>query len=127
MRFTCEDAFRTGTVPLYGAVVAFGANRVGIPDMVGCAIANAIVALRVGATDINTTVLSIGEHNGITSLGGVVAALLVALLAAGTPARRRLAPIRDVMEDDDGSGGGIPSSTTGPGVGGACALPPRPP
>lgn len=39
----------------------------------GCAIANAFVALEAGATHIDTTVLGIGERNGITSLGGLVA------------------------------------------------------
>ncbi len=38
----------------------------------GCAIANAFVALEAGATHIDTTVLGIGERNGITSLGGLV-------------------------------------------------------
>ncbi len=41
----------------------------------GCAIANAFVALEAGATHIDTTVLGIGERNGITSLGGLVARL----------------------------------------------------
>lgn len=39
----------------------------------GCAIANAFVALEAGATHIDTSVLGIGERNGITSLGGLVA------------------------------------------------------
>ncbi len=39
----------------------------------GCAIANAFSALEAGATHIDTTVLGIGERNGITSLGGLVA------------------------------------------------------
>ncbi|KAF7557652.1 hypothetical protein G7046_g6001 [Stylonectria norvegica] len=42
----------------------------------GCAIANAFVALEAGATHIDTTVLGIGERNGITSLGGLVACLM---------------------------------------------------
>ncbi|MBN1562862.1 MAG: homocitrate synthase [Anaerolineae bacterium] len=41
----------------------------------GCAIANACAALEAGATHIDTTVLGIGERNGITSLGGLVARL----------------------------------------------------
>ncbi len=41
----------------------------------GCAIANALCALQGGATHIDTTVLGIGERNGITSLGGLVARL----------------------------------------------------
>jgi homocitrate synthase len=39
----------------------------------GCAIANAYAALEAGATHIDTTVLGIGERNGITPLGGLVA------------------------------------------------------
>ena len=43
----------------------------------GCAIANAYCALEAGATHIDTSVLGIGERNGITSLGGLVARLYV--------------------------------------------------
>jgi homocitrate synthase len=39
----------------------------------GCAIANAFSALEAGATHIDTSVLGIGERNGITPLGGLVA------------------------------------------------------
>ena len=41
----------------------------------GCAIANAYAALEAGATHIDTSILGIGERNGITSLGGLVARL----------------------------------------------------
>lgn len=41
----------------------------------GCAIANACAALDAGATHIDTTILGIGERNGITPLGGLVARL----------------------------------------------------
>jgi homocitrate synthase len=41
----------------------------------GCAIANAFAALEAGATHIDTTVLGIGERNGITPLGGLIARL----------------------------------------------------
>jgi homocitrate synthase len=41
----------------------------------GCAIANAYSALEAGATHIDTSVMGIGERNGITSLGGLVARL----------------------------------------------------
>lgn len=44
-------------------------------DDAGCAIANAYAALAAGATHVDTTVLGIGERNGITSLGGLVARL----------------------------------------------------
>jgi len=43
----------------------------------GCAIANACAALEAGATHIDTTILGIGERNGITSLGGLVARMYV--------------------------------------------------
>jgi homocitrate synthase len=39
----------------------------------GCAIANSYCALEAGATHIDTSVLGIGERNGITPLGGLVA------------------------------------------------------
>ncbi len=41
----------------------------------GCAIANSYAALEAGATHIDTTVLGIGERNGITPLGGLIARL----------------------------------------------------
>ncbi|WP_119070046.1 homocitrate synthase [Aggregatilinea lenta] len=41
----------------------------------GCAIANACAALEGGATHVDTTVLGIGERNGITPLGGLMARL----------------------------------------------------
>jgi homocitrate synthase len=41
----------------------------------GCAIANAYSALEAGATHVDTTVLGIGERNGITPLGGFLARL----------------------------------------------------
>ncbi|MCB9459335.1 MAG: homocitrate synthase [Anaerolineaceae bacterium] len=41
----------------------------------GCAIANAAAALEAGATHVDTTVLGIGERNGITPLGGLIARL----------------------------------------------------
>jgi len=39
----------------------------------GCAIANSFAALEAGVTHIDTSVLGIGERNGITPLGGFVA------------------------------------------------------
>ncbi|PWW76918.1 homocitrate synthase [Tuber magnatum] len=44
----------------------------------GCAVANAYCALEAGATHIDTSVLGIGERNGITPLGGLVARMIVA-------------------------------------------------
>lgn len=43
----------------------------------GCAIANAYCALESRATHIDATVLGIGERNGITPLGGLMACLIV--------------------------------------------------
>ena len=39
----------------------------------GCAVANAYCALEGGATHVDTSVLGIGERNGITPLGGLIA------------------------------------------------------
>ncbi|EFE31301.1 uncharacterized protein ARB_01923 [Trichophyton benhamiae CBS 112371] len=44
----------------------------------GCAIANAYCALEGGATHIDTSVLGIGERNGITPLGGLMARMIAA-------------------------------------------------
>jgi homocitrate synthase len=41
----------------------------------GCAIANSFTALEAGATHIDTSILGIGERNGITPLGGLIARL----------------------------------------------------
>ncbi|GAA95487.1 uncharacterized protein L969DRAFT_85161 [Mixia osmundae IAM 14324] len=43
----------------------------------GCSIANAFCALEAGATHIDTSVLGIGERNGITPLGGFLARMYV--------------------------------------------------
>ena len=39
----------------------------------GCAVANALAAVEGGATHVDTTVLGIGERNGIASLSGLIA------------------------------------------------------
>ncbi|WWC87097.1 homocitrate synthase, cytosolic isozyme [Kwoniella dendrophila CBS 6074] len=44
----------------------------------GCSIANAYAALEAGATHIDTSILGIGERNGITPLGGLIARMMVA-------------------------------------------------
>lgn len=41
----------------------------------GCAIINSYTALEAGATHIDTTLLGVGERNGITSLSGIIARL----------------------------------------------------
>ncbi|PRQ74503.1 HMGL-like-domain containing protein [Rhodotorula toruloides] len=46
-------------------------------DDSGCAVANAFCALEAGATHIDTSVLGIGERNGITTLGGLIARMYV--------------------------------------------------
>ena len=61
----------------------------------GCAVANAFAALQAGATHIDTTVLGIGERNGITSLGAFVARLYVADPAA-VRQRYDLASLREL-------------------------------
>ena len=43
----------------------------------GCAVANAYCALEAGATHVDTSVLGIGERNGITPLGGLMARMYV--------------------------------------------------
>ncbi len=42
-------------------------------DDAGCAVANSFSALEAGATHVDTTILGIGERNGITSMGGLLA------------------------------------------------------
>lgn len=59
----------------------------------GCAIANAFAALEAGATHIDTTVLGIGERNGITPLGGLVARMYT-LDRGATRAKYRLERLR---------------------------------
>ena len=41
----------------------------------GCAVANAFCALEAGATHVDTSILGIGERNGIPPLGGLIARL----------------------------------------------------
>merc|ERR1712193_417979 len=80
VRFSSEDRFRSDLVDLlsiYQAVDKIGVNRVGIADTVGCANANAFCALEAGATHIDTSVLGIGERNGITPLGAFMARMVV--------------------------------------------------
>ncbi|KAL2917013.1 homocitrate synthase lys21 [Polyrhizophydium stewartii] len=61
----------------------------------GCAIANAYAALEAGATHIDTSVLGIGERNGITPLGGLIARMYTAD-KDGIKAKYRLEALRDV-------------------------------
>jgi homocitrate synthase len=67
----------------------------------GCAVANALAALEAGATHIDTTVLGIGERNGITSLSGLIARV-------GTVAPERVEPYRlDLLPQLDARVAGI--------------------
>ena len=43
----------------------------------GCAIANSYAAIKAGAKYVDVTVLGIGERNGITPLGGLLARMIV--------------------------------------------------
>jgi len=56
---------------------------------IGCAVANAHAAITNGATHINTSVLGLGERNGITPLEGMIA-VLYAVDRASTMKRFRL-------------------------------------
>ena len=63
----------------------------------GCAVANAYCALEAGATHIDTSVLGIGERNGITPLG----ALLARMIAADrdyVKGKYRLEKIKDIED-----------------------------
>jgi homocitrate synthase len=60
----------------------------------GCAIANAFAALEAGATHIDTTILGIGERNGIVPLSGMIARLLS--VNPELVARYRLEMLRDL-------------------------------
>ena len=66
----------------------------------GCAIANACAALDAGATHIDTAILGIGERNGITPLGGLVARLYTLDRAYVQKYNLRLLPALDRMIAD---------------------------
>jgi len=67
----------------------------------GCAVANALAALEAGATHIDTTVLGIGERNGIASLSGLIARI-------GTVSPDRVDPYRlDLLPQLDAQVAGI--------------------
>src|SRR5437016_3578360 len=63
----------------------------------GCAIANAFAALEAGATHIDTTVLGIGERNGIVPLSGMIARLLSVRPDLVAPYRLEILPELDRM------------------------------
>ena len=66
----------------------------------GCAIANAFAAVEAGATHIDTTVLGIGERNGITPLSGLIARLFLSAPELVTRYRLPLLPELDNMVAD---------------------------
>jgi homocitrate synthase len=80
-RFGLADTMGGATPLQVFEIVGLIAARIGKPiefhghNDTGCAVANACMALDAGATHLNTTVLGIGERNGIASLEGLVAAL----------------------------------------------------
>jgi homocitrate synthase len=61
----------------------------------GCAIANAYEALDAGATHVDVSVLGIGERNGITPLGGIVARMF-SLEPQAVAERYRLGQLREL-------------------------------
>lgn len=63
----------------------------------GCAIANSFAAWEAGATHIDTTVLGIGERNGITSLSGLIARLYLSAPHVVAPYRLDHLPAIDEL------------------------------
>merc|ERR1712093_635765 len=84
VRFSSEDSFRSDIVGVASPLQVMEMVKTirGVVDCdiefhahndTGCAIANSFVALEHGVTHIDTSILGIGERNGITPLGGFVA------------------------------------------------------
>jgi homocitrate synthase len=61
----------------------------------GCAVANAYEAVAAGATHVDVSVLGIGERNGITPLGGLVARMF-SLEPQAVAERYRLGQLREL-------------------------------
>ncbi len=112
-RLVEADAFdRLGVADTVGAAHPLDVERLVAPlcravrvpvgfhghDDTGCAVANALVAARAGATFIDTSVLGLGERNGITALEGFVAGLLAAD-ADHCAARFRLGLLGELVAD----------------------------
>ncbi|EHK22632.1 uncharacterized protein TRIVIDRAFT_28038 [Trichoderma virens Gv29-8] len=127
VRFSSEDSFRSDLVDLltlYKAVDKAGVNRVGVADTVGgatprmvydlirtlrgevethfhddtgCAVANALTAIEAGATHVDTSVLGIGERNGITPLGALMARMVVTS-PEYTKSKYNLKMLKDIEE-----------------------------
>ncbi len=62
----------------------------------GCAVANAYFALKAGATHIDTTILGIGERNGITPLEGLIARMYI--IDNGISDRYRIKKLTDLSK-----------------------------
>lgn len=65
----------------------------------GCAIANSFAALEAGCTHIDTSVLGIGERNGITPLGGYAATHSLTRVDIDRPCCRFVARMYTVNKD----------------------------
>ncbi|KAJ2980701.1 hypothetical protein NQ176_g2482 [Zarea fungicola] len=66
-------------------------------DDTGCAVANALTGLEAGATHIDTSVLGIGERNGITPLGALMARMVVTS-PEYTISKYKLKMLKDIEE-----------------------------
>jgi homocitrate synthase len=66
-------------------------------DDTGCAVGNAISALEGGATHVDTSVLGIGERNGITPLGALMARMVVSA-PEYTKKKYNLKMLKDIEE-----------------------------
>lgn len=94
-RFGIADTTGAATPDRVAEVVGLVHRLTGMPiefhghNDIGCSVANAHAAIVNGATHVNTSVLGIGERNGITPLEGLIA-VMYATDRAGTLARFRL-------------------------------------
>ncbi|HVC41115.1 MAG TPA: homocitrate synthase [Candidatus Saccharimonadales bacterium] len=81
-RVGLADTVGVATPPQVGDLVSLIRRNVGCDiefhahDDTGCAVANALAALEAGATHVDTTILGIGERNGIVPLSAMMARLV---------------------------------------------------
>ncbi|KAG9499260.1 hypothetical protein J7337_010079 [Fusarium musae] len=73
----CQSLFSTLQVASYDENFANKSKECHFHDDTGCSVANAVTALEGGATHVDTSVLGIGERNGITPLGALMARMVV--------------------------------------------------
>ena len=66
-------------------------------DDTGCAVANALAALEAGATHVDTTILGIGERNGIVPLSAMMARLVTVQPGLVDRYRLEMLPELDAM------------------------------